>query len=186
MGPQPLRSSSPRVGGSLKNGCQDPRIAVKKRKLLCILQGEEFVVLSQKGTERRMMRGTEKKRGASTIGQSQDWVGVKSSGQGQLKVVCINAKRGSLPFFSNVYKSTMCSMNRAFLKIRGTKFYIWVQRCKSVYRARRSSPTWQKKLQDHETHKCSQGELLSTIYYMCNTYSDKPPQNYEWSLKFKQ
>lgn len=57
MGPQPLRASPLRVGGSLKNGCQDPRIAVKKRKLLCILQGEESVVLSQKGTERRMLRG---------------------------------------------------------------------------------------------------------------------------------
>lgn len=70
MGPQPFRSSPLRVGGSLKNGCQDPRMAVKKRKLLCIPQGEEFVVLSQKGTERRMMRGTEKKRGAGTIGRS--------------------------------------------------------------------------------------------------------------------
>lgn len=185
MGPQPFRSSPLRVGGSLKNGCQDPRMAVKKRKLLCIPQGEEFAVLSQKGTERRMMRGTEKKRGAGTIGRSQDWVGVKSSGRGQLKVVCINAKRGSLPFFSQVYKSTMCCMNRVFLKIRGTKFYIWVQRCKSVYRARRSGPTWQKKLQDHETHKRAQ-QLLSTTYYICSTYSDKPPQNYKWSLKFKQ
>lgn len=105
MGPQPLRSRPLRVGGSLKNSRQDPRMAVKKGKLLCILQGEEFVVLSLKGTERRMMRGAEKKRRANTIGQSWDWAGVKSSGQGQLKVVCINAKLGSVHLYSAPYNA---------------------------------------------------------------------------------
>lgn len=75
------------VGGSLKNGCQQRDIA------LLSTRGRICSLISKRDWEKNVER-SEKKR-AHTIGQSWDWMGVTRSGQGQLKVVCINAKLGS-------------------------------------------------------------------------------------------
>eukprot|EP00069_Balaena_mysticetus_P000098 bmy_00090T0 len=53
-GPPPLMFSPLGVDSSLQNACQDPRMTVKKGKLLYTRQGEELVILFLK--ERRMMR----------------------------------------------------------------------------------------------------------------------------------
>lgn len=137
-----------------------------------------------KGTE-RMMRGTEKKGRASTIGPSWDWVGERRPGQGQLKVVCINAKLGSPPLFCSLslvrYTNPQCPVwIEPFWKSEASSFTFGCTWCKSVARGKKVWPHMAEGVARPRNSQILLGELLSTIYcrlQVWGTYSDKLHQN---------
>ena len=138
IGSPTTQVQSPWVNGSLQNGCQDPRMMVKKGELLYIRWGEP-VVLSLIGTKKDGKRDRKRR----IVQQNEAGVEgeVKFSSQGRSGTFseqgCLNGKLHEcniglihLCFTSflqlGVLKTQMPCMNRAFPRIReGAKCCIW-------------------------------------------------------------